>query len=126
MKAVSLRRSLSARLLWLTVGLVLVAEVLVFVPSLGRERHDWLKEHLRDANVSASAVTAMPGGVPDTAKRELILQISGDELVRVTEQGRVVLALGAQAPAPADRIDLRRESALGGMWRALRRLFGGG
>ncbi len=127
MKPVSLRRSLSARLLWLTIGLVLVAEVLVFVPSLGRERRDWLRGHLRNANLTAYAVTAIQDGLPDAAERKLLLRISGDEMVRVTEHGRAVLALGQMPPSgPAARIDLPTETAPGGMWRALQRLFRGG
>ena len=37
--AASPRRSLSARLFWLTVGIVLTTEILIFIPGLAMERH---------------------------------------------------------------------------------------
>lgn len=64
-----LMRSLSGRLLLLTVLFVMLAEVLIFVPSLARFREDYLRERLEAANIVAIAmqgreyVSAMdPGG----------------------------------------------------------------
>lgn len=120
MQPVSFRRSLSARLLWLTIGLVLLAEILVFVPSLGRERREWLKEHLRDAGIVASAATAVPG---PQSERELLMRLSGADAVQIVDHGMVLVALGTpSADKRLARIDLSRESAVHGMWCALKRV----
>ncbi len=50
-------RSLSGRLLLLTVVFVMLAEVLIFVPSLARYRETYLRERLEAANIVAIAMT---------------------------------------------------------------------
>ncbi len=52
----SLIRSLSGRLLILTIIFVMLAEVLIFVPSLARFREDYLRERLAAANIVAIAM----------------------------------------------------------------------
>jgi len=44
------RSGLSAKLLILTAIFVLIAEVLIFVPSIANFRNDWLKDHLAANN----------------------------------------------------------------------------
>jgi len=51
-------RSLSSRLLWLTLAIVLLTEGLIFFPSLGHERRVWLQRHVREANIAALAVAS--------------------------------------------------------------------
>ncbi len=52
----SLIRSLSGRLLILTIIFVMLAEILIFVPSLARFREDYLRERLAAANIVAIAM----------------------------------------------------------------------
>ena len=59
-------RSLSARVLWLTVSIILLVEMLILVPSLGRERQAWLWQHVTQAHLAAfpAAVTnRIPGAL---------------------------------------------------------------
>ncbi len=49
--------SLSAKLLWLTILFVMIAEVLIFVPSVANTRLRWLEDRLRTA-AAASVVIA--------------------------------------------------------------------
>jgi len=49
-------RSLSGRLLILTILFVMLAEVLVFAPSVARFRVDYLKERLAASNIVALAL----------------------------------------------------------------------
>ncbi len=61
-------RSLSGRLLLLTIVFVMLAEVLIFVPSLARYREDYLRERLEAANIVALAMDgydAMPASDAD-------------------------------------------------------------
>ncbi|MEE3101219.1 MAG: sensor histidine kinase, partial [Pseudomonadota bacterium] len=53
-------RSLSGRLLALTVLFVMVTEVLIFVPSVARFREAWLVERLERAQIASLALLATP------------------------------------------------------------------
>ena len=65
--------SLSAKLLWLTVAFVMIAEVLIFVPSVANFRKNWLGERLMAAQIAALAVEAAPDNtVPDRLRTELL------------------------------------------------------
>ena len=51
--------SLSARVLWLTNGIVLLVELITMMPSLARERQDWLWQRVTQAHLAAySAMSA--------------------------------------------------------------------
>lgn len=50
-------RSLSGRLLFLTVAFVLLAEVLIFIPSSARFREAFLTERLEKGRIAALAAT---------------------------------------------------------------------
>ena len=82
---------LSAKLLLLTITFVMLAEVLIFVPSVANFRITWLTDRLTGAQLAALAADAGPGGVvPDQLRMELLR----------TAQVRAV-ALEAQQRAPA-------------------------
>ena len=53
-------RSLSARLLVLTVSFVILAEVLIFGPSVARYRVAWFEEKLGAAHLAVLALDATP------------------------------------------------------------------
>ncbi len=55
-------RGLSARLVVLTIVFVMVAEVLIFVPSISLFRVDFLREKIDAAYQATLTVRAMPGG----------------------------------------------------------------
>ncbi|RKF08647.1 sensor histidine kinase [Oceaniradius stylonematis] len=76
------RRRLSAKLLWLTILFVLIAEVLIFVPSVANFRITWLEQRLNTAAAASVLITA------DTAA-ELPQQVQDD----------VLMAIGAQTIA---------------------------
>ena len=61
-------RSLSAKLLMVTVGLVMLAEVLIFVPSVAFSREVWLEDHLASGQIAGLALEANPDA---TLSREL-------------------------------------------------------
>lgn len=117
-------RSLSVHLLWLTVGSILLAEILVFVPSLAHERRLWLGRHVREAHLAALAVAAAPDGMVDAHTRDDLLRLSGAEMIRLQEPSGTELALPPPAPITPDQyIDLRTETGLGAMRDALADLF---
>jgi len=73
----SFAQSLSGRLLVLTVVIVMLAEVLIYVPSIARYRETWLMERLEAAQI---AVLALEGSPDQMVDREL-----ADELLRNAE-----------------------------------------
>jgi len=84
---------LSAKLLLLTITFVMLAEVLIFVPSIANFRITWLNDRLVAAQLAALAAEAVPGGVvPDPLRTELLrtAQVRAVALKRSNER-RLVL-----------------------------------
>jgi signal transduction histidine kinase len=120
-------RSLSVRLLWLTIGVVLAAEVMVFVPAVARARHEWLSQHVRDGQIAILAVAADPAGLVDGPVRESLLRLSGVVSVRLRAPGQPDVSLAfAIAPDAARVVDLRDETPMQGVQRALAALLRSG
>lgn len=86
-------RSLSSRLLWLTVAVVLVAQVLILGPSLGRAHLDWLANRIAASHLAALALEAAPDQTVDEALEEDLLRLAGVEMVSLRRQDQRVLAL---------------------------------
>src|ERR1700741_579491 len=64
---------LSAKLLLLTLVFVMLAEVLIFVPSVANFRITWLTDRLTAARLAALATEARgEGRVPDPLRTELL------------------------------------------------------
>lgn len=90
---------LSARLLVLTILFVLLAEILIFVPSIARFRRDWLQDKANQAYLIALAARTAPDGM-------LVPEIETEVLVRLQ-----ALALKVELPAtshiPALTMEMR-------------------
>jgi signal transduction histidine kinase len=113
-------RSLSVRLLLLTVIVVLATEGLVFLPGLAQERRGWLYEHLRDADIAVLAMTGAQGGGIDPITRDALLRLSDAEAIRLQNPTGEVFALSTPNPPTAESsVDLRKETHLQGLGRAL-------
>ncbi|MDP2700216.1 HAMP domain-containing sensor histidine kinase [Thalassospira sp.] len=100
-------KSLSARLLVLTVGFVMLAEIFVFAPSVARFRVDWLKAHLDSGYLAALALEATPDQmISDDLTKEL-LSNAGVHAVVLRGDGRKLLLQLDDMPTRIDRdIDL--------------------
>ncbi|NIY74713.1 HAMP domain-containing histidine kinase [Thalassospira sp. HF15] len=96
-------KSLSARLLVLTVSFVMLAEIFVFAPSVARFRIDWLKAHLDSGYLAALALEATPDQmIPDDLEREL-LSNAGIEAVILRREDRKLLLQRDDMPAKVDK-----------------------
>ena len=84
---------LSGKLLLLTILFVMVAEVLVFVPSVSNFRRQWLMARLEDAQIAALAAEAAPGGqLPKTLRDELLQSVKVKAVaVKRTDSRRLIL-----------------------------------
>jgi signal transduction histidine kinase len=119
--------SLSRRFLGLTVLFVLIAEVLIFVPSVARFRVDYLQNRLELAQLAALAKFAAPGTEVDPAFEQELLETA--DVYNVVLQRDGVRELALQRPMEADvaaTFRLEDEDWMARMRYALRVLAGGG
>jgi signal transduction histidine kinase len=119
----SWRFGLPSKLLVLTIIFVMLAEVLIFVPSIANFRVSWLTARLTSARLAALAAEAVPGGVvPQNVKRE-ILSTAQVRAVAIKKDMMRRLVLPSETPLVIDAsFDLRQMPA-DTLWEeAVRRL----
>ena len=67
------RLGLSGKLLMLTILFVMIAEVLIYVPSIANFRLNWLNDRLAAAYTAALVLDAAPSGmVPESLARQIL------------------------------------------------------
>ena len=105
-----LRLGLPFKLLLLTAGFVMLAEVLIFVPSVANYRLAWLNDRLTAARLASLAADAVPGGeVPDELRSDL-LRTAQVKAVALKRSGMRKLVLPPEAPMEIDaHVDLRED-----------------
>ena len=98
--------TLSGRFLILTVGFVMLAEVLIFVPSVSRFRVDYLLSRLERAQIASLALLA-DDMISADLEAELLQNAEVYNVVLARDQTRI-LALSSAVPGPvAATYDLR-------------------
>lgn len=117
--------SLSGRVLWVTVAVILGIELMVLLPGLGRLRNDWMWERIQKAEllIYMPVATATP---VDPALYGQMLQKAGVSSIDFQAPGQPALRLqsGTGQARPAQIIDINEESIGYGTWRALVRIAG--
>ena len=104
-------RTLSGRFLMLTVAFVLLAEVLVFLPSVARFRYDMLTERLKMAQIAALTQLASDDVVSPELEAELLANAGVFNVVLRRDEVRQ-LVLSSPVPAEiAASYDLRGASS---------------
>jgi len=116
--------SLSGRFLLLTVAFVMLAEVMIFVPSVARFREDYLQSHLERAQIASLAVLAnLDEMVDPDLERELLLNAGVLNVVLRRDEIRE-LVLASPMPHPISRsFDLRDASAWTLIMDAVNQMF---
>lgn len=103
--------SLSTRFLWLVVIFVMLAEVLIFVPSVSRFREDYLLARLERAQIASLALLASDGSIAGELAGEL-LENAGVFNVVLRRDAVRELILSSPIPGQIDATyDLREQSA---------------
>lgn len=106
--------NLSARLLLLTIAFVMLAEVLIYAPSVGRFRLVYLEERLAAAHLAILALDATPDQMIDKALERELLEHVRAYSVGLSRPGAGKLMLMVSAPGPVDAsYDLREASFVG-------------
>ncbi|PJK27810.1 histidine kinase [Minwuia thermotolerans] len=104
----SIRNSLSSRLLILTVIFVMLAEVMIFVPSVARYRVSYLEQMLAEANLAALSVLAAPGNtISRDLEHRLLRAVGVNGVVMKLPQRRMLLLAEEMPPAVDATYDLR-------------------
>jgi len=109
-----LGKSLSARLLLLTIVFVMLSEVLIYAPSIGRFRLVYLEERLAAGRLAILALEATPDHmVSEELKRELLAHAHA-HLIAIRRANGMKLVLSTQSPeAVDDSFDLREGTFFG-------------
>ncbi len=111
--------TLSGRFLLLTVAFVMLAEVLIFVPSIARFRYDFLTMRLEKAQIAALAQLAAEDMVTPALEKELLANAEVYNVVLRRDEVRQ-LVLSSPIPTPiSGTYDLREA----GPWELIRDAF---
>ena len=114
------RLGLSGKLLLLTIPLIMIAGMLIYVPSIANFYMNRLNDRLAAANTAALVLDAAPRGmVPDSLSRQILKSIGARAVAIKMGQQRRLLA-SADLPPQIDRdIDVRTMT----IWSGIRDSF---
>ena len=102
------RLSMSGKLLLLTIPFVLLAEILIYVPSIAVFRMNRLNDRLAAANTAALVLDVSPTGmVPDDIAREVLASIGARAVAIKMGQQRRLLAMDDAPPLVDHDVDMR-------------------
>ena len=107
----STRLGLSGKLLLLTTLFVMIAEVLIYVPSIANFRLNWLNDRLASAHTAALVLDAAPRGmVPETLARQILASVGARTVAIKMGAQRRLLAISDPPPMIHHDIDMRSVS----------------
>ncbi len=121
-------RGLSGRLLWLTVVFVMLAEVLIFVPSVATMRMNWLRDRLDTAAAAGIVIDGLqPAELPRAVQDDTLLA-TGTKVIALRKDGTSRLLAATDMPPQVDQVfDLAATPMVASVRDALDTLiFGGG
>jgi signal transduction histidine kinase len=105
------RVGLSGKLLLLTVLFVMVAEILIYVPSVANFRLNWLSDRLAAAHTAALVLDAAPSGmVPESLAKQILNSIGARAVAMKMGNQRRLLAAADMPSEIAQDIDMRQRS----------------
>jgi signal transduction histidine kinase len=104
----SRRLGLSGKLLLLTIPLVMIAEILIYVPAIANFRMNRLNDRLAAANTAALVLDAAPSGmVPDSLARQILTSIGARAVaIKMGQQRRLLASTGLPSQIDHD-VDMR-------------------
>src|SRR5580704_11412760 len=116
------RFGLSAKLLVMTVLFVMLAEVLIYVPSIANFRLTWLNDKLTAAHTAALVFEASPM-VPESLSGQILDSIGARALAMKMGQQRRLLATAEPPTEVLQDVDVRDMMSLGAIVEAFRTLL---
>ncbi|WP_394693872.1 sensor histidine kinase [Hyphobacterium sp.] len=113
--------SLPGRLLLFTLGFVMLAQLLIFLPLAAQFRTNWLSDQAETAFIAALAADVAEGGTLGDMEVSQLLEASDAVAVaRVTEGRNELVLYGGPIDARLIEADLRRETWWGSITSAAR------
>lgn len=105
------RLGLSGKLLGLTILFVMIAEVLIYVPSIANFRLNWLSDRLAAAHTAALVLDAAPSGmVPESLARQILDSIGARAVAMKIGNQRRLLATNELPKTVRQDVDIRNIS----------------
>ncbi len=107
------RMGLSLKLLALTVTFVMLAEILIFVPSVANFRKNWMEDRLAAAQVAVMVLEASPReGLPSGLESQLLDGVGALAIAARAGGARRLLAQENLPPEVGRTVDLREADRL--------------
>ena len=107
----TIRLGLSGKLLILTILFVMLAEVLIYAPSIASFRLNWLNDRLAAAYTAALVLDAAPSGmVPESLARQILASVGARAVAMKMGTQRRLLAVSDMPPEIHHDIDTRTVS----------------
>ncbi len=115
------RLGLSAKLLLVTVLFVMLAEVLIYLPSIANFRRNWLNDRIAAAQVAALVLEGAPeDGLPEGSENRLLMGVGARAIAARVGAARRLLSLDSMPPPEVSRsVDLRNLSWVSAIEEAL-------
>src|SRR5437667_384075 len=128
------RFGLSGKLLLLTILFVMIAEVLIFVPSIANFRLNWLSDRLAVARTVSIVLSARtepetldPGDgrirLPDTVVQQILDSVGAKTIAIKMGNQRKLLAVNDLPHEIHHSVDLREATPMRAVWAALQTLL---
>ncbi|AOF88946.1 HAMP domain-containing sensor histidine kinase [Sinorhizobium sp. RAC02] len=125
--AVSFLSGLSGRLLLLTAVFVLIAEVLIFVPSVANMRLQWLRDRLNTAAAASVVIEGLPDQeLPRAVQAETLMATGAKAIVLKKQDASRIVAAVDMPPSIDAQYDLSDVSTLTSIYDAFDTLVFGG
>jgi signal transduction histidine kinase len=108
------RLGLSGKLLLLTTLFVMIAEVLIYVPSIANFRIMWLTDRLAAAHIAALVLDAAPSGmVPESLAMQILDSVGAKAVaMKIGQQRRLLVRRNFSADDVDQYVDVRDVSAV--------------
>jgi len=108
-------KSLSSRLLLLTIVSIMLIELFIFAPSVSRFRKDWFEKHLAAGELAALALEVNPDMKISQPLQDRLLAHAGAHGVVLRKPNHSVMALSKEMPKDVNiMVDVRPELSV--MW----------
>ncbi|CAK7258955.1 HAMP domain-containing histidine kinase [Shinella yambaruensis] len=125
--AVGFLSGLSGRLLLVTAIFVLIAEVLIFVPSVANMRLQWLRDRLNTAAAASVVIEGLPDHELPRAVQEETLMATGTKAIILKREDASRMVAAVDMPPSIDaQYDLSDVSTLTAVYDAFDTLLFGG
>jgi len=119
--------SLSSKLLWLTILFVMIAEVLIFVPSVANTRVRWLEDRLNTAAAAAVVIDAVNEmELPQSIQDDALMATGTKAIVLHKDNTARMIASADMPPVVTHHYDLSEVTPLSALRDAFDTIFFGG